>query len=75
MEMTEKRLTDLEICKEIRETTEEMIQENNFSLREIVERINNITDRLIDLDKERDDLETDLINLQGVLIAMVYQND
>ena len=75
MEMTEKRLTNFEICKEIRETTEEMIQENNFSLREIVERINNITDRLIDLDKERDDLETDLINLQGLLVAMVYQND
>ena len=45
--MTEKRLTDLEICKEIQSTVDEMIQENDLSLRGLMERIDDITTRLI----------------------------
>ena len=73
--MTAKRLTDLEICKEIQSTVDEMIQENDLSLRGLVERIDNITTRLIELDREKEELEAELVNKQGILVAMVYKND
>ena len=73
--MTEKRLTDLEICKEIQSTVDEMICENNLSLSELVVRIDDITTRLIELDREKEELEAELVNKQGVLVAMVYKND
>ena len=73
--MTEKRLTDLEICKEIQSTVDEMIQENDLSLRGLMERIDDITTRLIELDREKEELETELFNKQGILVAMVYKND
>ena len=71
--MTEKRLTDLEICKEIQSTVDEMICENNLSLSELVVRIDDITTRLIELDREKEELEAELVNKQGVLVAMVYK--
>ena len=73
--MTTKRLTDLEICKEIQSTVDEMIQENDLSLSELVVRIDEITTRLIKLDIEKNELEAELINKQGLLVAMVYKND
>ena len=73
--MTEKRLSDLEICKEIQSTVDEMIQENDLSLSELVVRIDDITTRLIELDREKEELEAELVNKQGVLVAMVYNND
>ena len=73
--MTEKRLSDLEICKEIQSTVDEMIQENDLSLSELVVRIDDITTRLIELDREKEELEAELVNKQGVLVAMVYKND
>lgn len=73
--MTEKRLTDLEICKEIQSTVDEMIQENDLSLSGLVVRIDDITTRLIELDREKEELEAELINKQGVLVAMVYKNE
>lgn len=73
--MTEKRLTDLEICKEIQSTVDEMIQENDLSLRGLMERIDDITTRLIELDREKEELEAELVNKQGILVAMVYKND
>lgn len=73
--MTEKRLSDLEICKEIQSTVDEMIQENDLSLYELVVRIDDITTRLIELDREKEELEAELVNKQGVLVAMVYKND
>ena len=72
--MTEKRLTDLEICKEIQSTVDEMIQENDLSLRGLMERIDDITTRLIELDREKEELEAELFNKQGILVAMVYKN-
>ena len=73
--MTEKRLTDLEICKEIQSTVDEMIQENDLSLRGLMERIDDITTRLIELDREKEELEAELVDKQGILVAMVYKND
>ena len=73
--MTEKRLSDLEICNEIQSTVDEMIQENDLSLSELVVRIDDITTRLIELDREKEELEAELVNKQGVLVAMVYKND
>lgn len=73
--MTEKLLTDFEICKELQSTIDEMIQENNLSLRGLMERIDDISTRLIELDREKDELEAELINKQGILVAMVYNND
>lgn len=73
--MTEKRLTDLEICKEIQSTVDEMIQENDLSLRGLMERIDDITTQLIELDREKEELEAELVNKQGILVTMVYKND
>lgn len=62
-----------EFKENAKKVMEEQIKNNELSFSELVAKSDELVEELTDVEKRRDELTHELINVQGMIICMIYR--